>query len=343
MPRPTIDDIQRAAERLRGVVLRTPTVRSPWLSELTGGDVWLKLELLQHTGSFKLRGAFNALSVMREALDESESPTLKSRRSARTATAPRTMTAIPTVTTASAGNHGLALATAAARLEFRARVHLPKTAPAAKRDALRRLGAEIVEADTYDDAEKAAQEDVARGGVEFVSAYSHSDVIAGAGTVALEVLEDSPPLDVLIVPVGGGGLISGIAIAARAIAPSTEIRGAEAAASPVFTAALAAGRPVTVEVDHTLADGLAGNMEPDSQTFPIVRDLVASVDVVPEATIAHAMRELIGRERLIVEGASAVALGLLLANPRRFAGRRIGVVLTGRNVDPRTIQQVLAG
>jgi threonine dehydratase len=245
-----------------------------------------------------------------------------------------------TVTTASAGNHGLALATAAARLGLNARVHIPKTAPAAKRDAMLRVGAQIVQAETYDDAERQAQEDVAQGGVEFVSAYSHSDVIAGAGTIALEIVDDTPDLDLLIVPVGGGGLISGMAIAAQAVAQRIEIRGAEAAASPVFTAALAAGQPVTVEVDPTLADGLAGNMEHDSQTFAIVHDLVSRVDVVPEATIARAMRELIARERLIVEGASAVAVGALLAAPHELAGRRVGVVLTGRNVDPGTIRQV---
>jgi threonine dehydratase len=257
-----------------------------------------------------MRGAYNALAALRD-----RDPAAR------------------VVTTASAGNHGLALATAAARLRFRARVHLPKSAPAAKLRALERIGAEIVAADSYDAAEAAAAADVARGIGTFISAYSHSEVIAGAGTIALEMLDDQPGLDLLLAPIGGGGLLSGLAIAARSRTPAIEIVGAEAAASPVFTAALAAGRPTTVEVRETIADGLAGNMEPDSQTFGIVRDHVTRVDVVEEPAIAAAMRDLIRRERLIVEGASAVAVAALLADPPRFRGRRVGVVLTGRNVD----------
>ena len=181
------------------------------------------------------------------------------------------------------------------------------------------------------------------GGVEFISAYSHSDVIAGAGTIGLEVLEERPDLDLVLVPVGGGGLVSGIAIAARAIAPGVEISGAEADASPVFTAALAAGRPTTVDVHETLADGLAGNMEPDSQTFGLVRDLVSRISRVAEPTIARAMRELIFNERLIVEGASATAIGPLLDDPERYRGRRVCVVLTGRNVDAEKIEALICG
>ena len=311
-------DISAATVRLRGVVTRTPLIESAWLSDLTGADVWLKLEFLQPTGSFKARGAFNAIAALRE-----RDPSAR------------------VVATASAGNHGLALATAAAALGLTARIHLPKTAPQAKRGALERAGAEIIEADTYDAAESAAQEDVARGGITFISAYSHSDVIAGAGTIALEMLDDQPALDLILAPVGGGGLISGLAIAARARAPGIEIVGGEAAASPVFTAALAAGHPVTVPVHDTLADGLAGNMEPDSQTFGIVRELVARVETVAEHRIAAAMADLVRHERLIVEGASAVAVAALLQDPARVRSRRVGVVLTGRNVDPATIERVL--
>jgi threonine dehydratase len=310
-------DVDAAVSRLRGVVIRTPLIPSPWLSDVTGADVWLKLEALQLTGSFKMRGAYNALAALRE-----RDPAAR------------------VVTAASAGNHGLALATAAARLGFSARVHLPKTAPQTKRRGLERAGAEVVEAETYDAAEAAVQADVARSGAAFISAYSHSDVIAGAGTIALEMLADQPALDLILAPVGGGGLISGLAIAARARTPSIEIVGVEAAASPVFTAALAAGRPVAVDVLPTLADGLAGNMEPESQTFGFVRDLVSRVERVDEPAIARAMGELVNRERLIVEGASAVPVAALLAGSDRFAGRRIGIVLTGRNVDPGTLARV---
>ena len=241
------------------------------------------------------------------------------------------------VTTASAGNHGLAIATAARHLGLKARVHLPETAPDAKRVALARLGAEIVTAPTYDAAEAAVVDDVRRSGATFVSAYSHRDVIAGAGTVALEMLDERPDLDTFVVPLGGGGLLSGTAIVARAVLKDALIVGAEAAASPVFTGALAAGRPVTVEVGPTLADGLAGNMEPDSQTFGIVRDLVDRVVTVDEAALATAMRDLILRDRLVAEGAGAAGVAALLAAGLDLTGRRVGVILSGRNVDAKTI------
>ena len=310
MAHPTIADIQTAAQRLVGHVWHTPLVASSWLSDVARAEVFLKLETVQGTGSFKLRGAVNALARLR-----AEQP------------------GVTTVVTASAGNHGLAMATSAAALGLKVRVHLPATAPRVKRDALARLGADLVEAATYDAAEAGAQEDVRRTGAVFVSAYSHSDVIAGAGTAALEMIEDEPGLDTLVVPLGGGGLLSGTAIVARALVKKAVVIGAEAEASPVFTAALAAGRPVTVPVNATLADGLAGNMEPDSQTFGIVRDLVDRVVRVPEPLIARAMRELALHERLIAEGAGATAVGALLAGGLSLAGRRVGVILTGRNVD----------
>lgn len=324
---PGINDVRAAAERIAPFVSPTPLLRSAWLSDLTGGDVWLKLEFVQTTGSFKLRGAINALAVLK----------------ARDATA--------RVVTASAGNHGIAVAWAAARLGLQARVYLPATAPAAKRQALAHLGAELLDARSYDDAEGQARAD-ARSGLTYISPYNHPDVIAGAGTVALEMLTDHPDLDVLIAPLGGGGLLSGAAIVARSsIAASGSSRGpqallivgAEADASPVFTSALRAGRPVTVHVHPTLADGLAGNMEPTSRTFEIVRDLVDRVVLVKESSIEDAMRGLIAYERLIVEGAAATAVGAFLQGGLDLAGRRIGVILSGRNVDVDVIRRILGG
>ena len=308
--RPSLGDVRAAATRIASSIASTPFLHSEWLSSVSGGDVWLKLESVQRTGSFKIRGAANALLRLRESRPD-----------------------VRTVVTASAGNHGLAMATAGADAGISVRVHLPATAPAAKRDALRRLGATLIEAPTYDEAEHRAQEDVATSGAEFVSAYSHSDVIAGAGTIALEMLTARPDLDVLIAPIGGGGLLSGAAIVMRGISGDAHVFGAEAAASPVFTAALAAGRPVTVDVAPTVADGLAGNMEPDSQTLGIVRDLVDRVVAVPEPEIRAAMRELAVRERLIVEGAAATAVAAILSGHLPLAGRRAGVIVSGRNVD----------
>lgn len=306
---PTAIDIAGAAARISGRVRTTPLVRSTWLSRIAGAEVWLKLETTQLTGSFKIRGATNAIARLRE-----RDPAAR------------------LVTTASAGNHGLALAKAGAEMGITVRVHLPATAPSAKKDALRRYGAVTIEAATYDEAERHAQEEVARGGVTFISAYSNSDVIAGAGTVALEMFSERPDLDLLIVPLGGGGLLSGTAIWTREHFPRTTIVGAEADASPVFTAALAAGRPVTVDVRRTVADGLAGNMEPDSQTFPIVRDRVDRVVRVPEPAIISAMFDLATHEGFVAEGAAATAVGALLAGGLSAAGRHVGIILSGSNV-----------
>lgn len=316
---PAFADVEAAARRIAGSAVRTPLLRSAWLSDIVRADVFLKLENVQATGSFKIRGAANAIARVKE-----QRPSVAS------------------VTTASAGNHGLALATAASRVGIGVRVHLPASAPEAKRAALQRLGADLVPAETYDAAETNAREEIERTGATFVSAYSDPDVIAGAGTAALEMLADEPGLDAFVVPLGGGGLLSGTAIVARARVPGALVIGAEAEASPVFTAALAAGRPVQVEVQDTLADGLAGNMEPDSPTFELVRDLVDRVLLVSESSIAVSMRELVLRERLVAEGAAAVAVGALLDGGLDLAGRRIGVILSGRNVDPHVLQRVLS-
>ena len=308
---PTAADIDAAADRIRGLVRRTPLVRSAWLSTVTGAAVWLKLETSQETGSFKLRGAMNAIACLKAV-----------------------QPGVTTVMAASAGNHGLGLAMAARQFGLAARIHLPRTAPRAKRDGLARLGADLVDADTYDVAEANAQKERAAGAT-FVSAYSDPDVIAGAGTVALEVLEDQSDIDTFVVPIGGGGLISGIALAVKARRPDARIVGAEAAASPVWRHALAAGRLVTVEVRETVADGLAGNIEPDSMTFEIVRDLIERVIDVDEPPIVSAMRELMLREQIRAEGSAAAAVGALLQPYERLdvAGRRVAVILSGSNVD----------
>lgn len=315
---PTFEDVLAAARRLRSLVVRTPLLQSAWLSKAVGGDVRLKLESLHPTGSFKVRGALNALTVLTETRPD-----------------------VRTVVTASAGNHGSALAWAARRLGLTARVYIPATAPAAKREQLRRLGAELVEADTYDAAERRAIDEAARSADVFVSPYNDRDVIAGAGTAALEMFDDEPDLDVVVVPLGGGGLLSGAGLAARARRAQAVVIGAEAEASPAFTAALAAGRTVHIDVRPTLADGLAGNLEPDSQTFPLVRDLAHRVAVVPESSIVEAIRGLVLRERLVAEGASATAVGALLHGGLDLAGRRVGVILTGRNIDGDVLRGLL--
>jgi threonine dehydratase len=221
-------------------------------------------------------------------------------------------------------------------------VHLPRHAPRAKRDALARAGAELIEQPTYEDAEAGAMADAVAHGDVYISPYDHPLVIAGAGTVALEMLRSRPEIDTLMIPLGGGGLLSGAAIVARAPgSPAIRLIGVEARASAAFAAALAAGHPVPVEVLPTLADGLAGNMDPATRTFPLVRDLVDQVSVVTEEAIGSAMRELAFRERLIAEGAGAIAVAALLEGQCDVRGRTVGVVLSGRNVDREVLERIL--
>jgi threonine dehydratase len=315
---PTIDDVRAAARRIVGTAWPTPMMPSRWLSRLTGADVWLKLETVQATGSYKIRGAANAVG---RHLERHPNAT--------------------TIITASAGNHGQGLALAASRAGVRARVHVPRNAPDTKKSAIAAYGADLVEAESYEAAEANAHADAAASGLPFISPYNHPDIVSGAGTVALEMIEAQPSLDTFIAPVGGGGLLSGIAIVARALVPGALVIGAEAEASPVYTAALAAGHPVTVQVGPTLADGLAGNMDPDSFTFAIVRDLVDRISLIAEPRIEEAMRELILRERLVAEGAAAVAVGAAIDAGTDLRGRRVGVVLSGRNVDAQVILQIM--
>jgi threonine dehydratase len=313
------DDVQAAARRIAGFTWRTPIIRSPWLSSIAKAEVWLKLEIVQTTGSFKVRGAANALALLAE------------RRPS-----------VSGVVTASAGNHGLAIAWAARQLGLSARVFVPMTAPAVKKRQLQALGAELIEAPNYDEAENMARAEAQRTGLTWVSPYNDVDVMAGAGTIALEMFSDCPELDAVVVPLGGGGLLAATAVVARSLGREISVIGAEAEASPVFTTSLAAGQIVTVNVKPTLADGLAGNLEPGSRTFGLVANLADRVILVAESSIELAMRELIRRERLVAEGASATAVGALLQGGHGLAGRKVGIILSGRNVDAEVLERVFA-
>jgi len=322
---PTRADVEIAARRLAGMqagqagrLCRTPMLRSAWLSERVKADVWIKIESVQPGGSFKIRGAMNALHVFR-----TEHPD------------------VTTVVTASAGNHGTAMAIAAQQFGLRLRVHLPSTAPDAKRQGLLSYGAELVESPDYDAAETAARADANSSGAPYISPYNHPDVIAGAGTVALEMLEEQPSLGAILVPLGGGGLLAGAALVARGHLRAVRVIGAEAESSPVFTAALAAGAITPVNVSATLADGLAGNLEPGSQTFDLVRDLVDAIALVAESSIETAMRNLVYRERLVTEGAGATAVAALLQGGLDTGDGPIGIMVTGRNVDPSVLKRIL--
>lgn len=276
---------------------------------MTGGDVRLKLETLQPSFSYKIRGAFNA--VLR--LVEGGSP-------------------LPTLVTASAGNHGRALGHAAAEAGLALTVYAPESAPQVKLDAIRRTGAALRTCRDYDDAERQAKRHAAAGNAVYISPYAHLDVIAGAGTVGLEILQQWPEVDDIVVPIGGGGLIGGIAIAADESA-RTSVIGVEVEASAPFTHSLEAGRIVEIDVQPTLADGLAGNLDPDTPTFDIVRRLVRRIHLVSEPQLEDAIRGIAAEERLIAEAAGAAGVAALVAGRMDVRGRNVAVALTGANID----------
>lgn len=304
----TIDDIRRARERIGTTARRTPLERSRSLSGEFAGDVFLKLECFQLTGSFKIRGAMSKISAL---------------------TAQERARGLLTV---SAGNHGLAVAHCCEALGLDATIVVPESASRAKVDAIKRHRVTLVERGaSYDDAERAARLMEQESGATFVSPYNDREVIAGQGTVALEMLEDAPGLDAIIVPVGGGGMIAGVAIAAKALNPRIRIYGVEPLNSPTMTAALDAGRIVEIDESDTIADGCAGNIEPGSITFPIIQRLVDGMILVTEEAIHRSMARLAREDHVMVEGSAA--LGLAAIDDGRLEGRNVGVILSGRNIN----------
>ncbi len=312
-----LEEISAAAERIAGAVERTPLRLSEWLST-RDANVHCKLEVVQPTCSYKIRGAFNV--AMRASEDGPAGETL---------------------VTASAGNHGRGLAYAANMYELPLVVFVPSDAPRAKIDAIGRLGAELRTCASYDEAEREAKAFARAGGGTYISPYSHPDVIAGAGTVGLELVEQLPSLDLVIVPIGGGGLISGIGSAIKALSPSTRIVGVEVAASCPFTKSLAAGRLVTIDVQPSLADGLTGNLDPDTVTLDIVRDVVDEIVVVDETDLRRALAGVVSHEHLVIEGAAAAGPAALLSGKVKPAGN-VAVVLTGANIDTDRLLRVLS-
>jgi len=297
--------------------------QSEWLSGVAGADVHLKLEVVQPTSSYKIRGAFNAALLVLE------------RHERAGAGGP------PRLVTASAGNHGRALAHAARALGLPLTVYIAANAPRAKADAIRSAGAELRPCADYDEAERQAKAHAAAGGGLYLSPYSHPDVIAGAGTIGLELLEDLPSLDAVIVPLGGGGLISGIAIAVKGLSPSTRIIGVEVSASCPFTKSLAAGRLVTIDVGSSLADGLTGNLDPETITLDVVREVVDQIVTVDEPLLRRALAGVVTHEHFVIEGAAAAGPAAVLGGQIELRGN-VAVILTGANIDSRTLIEVVS-
>lgn len=224
---------------------------------------------------------------------------------------------------------------------MRLTVYAPQSAPSIKLDAIRAEGAALIPCADYDEAERRAKEHGASGDALFISPYSHPDVIAGAGTIALEIIEDQPDVDAFVAPIGGGGLISGIAIAAKGARPGSIVVGVEVEASSPFTRSLAAGRIVTIDVGDTIADGLAGNMDPDTITFDIVRDHVDRIAIVDEPTLRATVRNVAAEERLIAEAAAAAGVAAIASGNARIQGKKVAVILSGANIDPDTLKALL--
>jgi threonine dehydratase len=307
-----LNDVFRARKRIAPYVRRTILSESPWLSDLGGATVSLKLESLQRSNSFKLRGAFNAVIAR---LERGNTSGLK-------------------LVTASAGNHGRALASAAQVFQLPLVVFTPADAPQTKLAAIRRHGAELrAEGRDYDHAEILAKQFALDTGATFISPYSDADVIAGAATVALEIFEDAPLTDTLVVPIGGAGLISGVAAAAKALAPVSRVIGVEVEVSCAFQTSVRAGKLVEIVPGPSLADGLGGNPDPQTITFDFVRRYVDQMVTVSETDLAAAIVGLIEHEHLIAEGAGAAATAAIVGRRVDVAGKRVAVILSGSNID----------
>jgi threonine dehydratase len=315
---PTPVEVIAAGARLRQVVERTPLERSDALSQRAGADVYLKCENLQRTGSFKLRGATNALASL---------PTETRARG---------------VVASSAGNHGLGIAYAARSLGIRARIFVPRTAPSVKRDGIVALGAEVdATYDDYDAAQSAAEAFAAAERMTFVSPCAGEALLAGQGTVALEILEELTGVRTLVVPVGGGGLVGGIAALVRGVAPTVRIVGVQSIRTNAMAASLATGRRVDVEVPPTLADGLAGQI--DDVGYAIGRFAIDEMVTVTEEEIAAAIAWLSHEHDARVEGSGAVGVAALLHGRTQPVAGPAAVVLSGGNIDDRRWRTILDG
>jgi threonine dehydratase len=313
--RPTLDDIQAAATRIQGAVIRTPMMLSRTLSEMVDAEVWLKFENLQFTAAYKERGALNKLLQLSEA------------ERARG------------VVAASAGNHAQAVAYHGRRLGIPVTIVMPVSTPTIKVTQTEGHGADVVLCgERFDDAYAHARELEANNGFIFVHPFDDVAVMSGAGTVALEMLEDAPDLDTLVIPIGGGGLISGVATAAKALKPGIKVIGVEAELYPSMKNVVEGGNG---EIGgDTLAEGIAVK-EPGQLTRAIISDLVDRIDLVAENDIEHAVSILVNIEKTVVEGAGAAGLAAILAQPERFRGRKIGTTLCGGNIDAHLLANVL--
>ncbi|MHC1742701.1 MAG: threonine ammonia-lyase [Syntrophobacteraceae bacterium] len=313
----SLDDIKQAASRLDGRILRTPLIFSPSFSKMTGAEVYLKLENLQETGSFKLRGATNKIQAMLPRLGGAG------------------------VVAASAGNHAQGVALAARRAGLQSTIVMPEWASITKQQATAGYGGQVVlEGLSIGDCIRKAQS-LAAEGMHFIHPYDDPDIMAGQGTIGIEILEELADVAMIVVPIGGGGLIAGVATAVKALRPETEIVGVQAAACPSAIRALESGHSVWVEGDRSLADGITVK-QVGELPFAVIRRLVDHVALVEEDEIATAILTLLERKRILAEGAGAVAMAALMHGLRdRAAGKKVVLLVSGGNVDSPLLDRII--
>lgn len=315
----TLQDIKAAREIISTGVKKTPLIHSQYLSSYCGGLVYLKLENQQITNSFKIRGALNRMSKL--------SPDERSRG----------------VVTASSGNHAQAVARVAELMNISARIFVPKNTSKTKLEKINKYNVEIMLYGDYDEVETKAREVAAKEELTYVSPYNDEGIIAGQGTVGLEILEDLPNVEIIIVAVGGGGLISGIAIAAKSINPNIKVIGVQSKAAPTVHESLKAGKIVWVKEGESFAEGLLGGIEQEAITFGMIRKYVDDLIVVKEETIKNAIKLLWENEKQVTEGAGAIAIAPILENHDKFKGKTVVSVISGGNIEENLFQKIVSG
>lgn len=304
----TLKDIYAASGRIKSTVCKTPLEPSHSLSALVGTEVRLKMENLQHTGSFKLRGAANVLASLN-------------------ADQRRAGVIAPT-----AGNHGLGLACAGHEAGIPVSIFLPFSADPIKVSAMKSYGAQVTFFDDIEDARQEAIVAAQQSGATFVSAYNNQQMIAGGGTVGLEIMEDWPDADVILVNIGGGGLASGIATAIKGINPAAEVWAVQSEASPTFACWKEAGEAIPVEISSSIAEGISGYIEPEAMTWPLIRDRVDRVLLVSEAEIKAAMLLMLNLHSHVVEPSGVPAVAAAIRYAKELSGRKVVCVVSGRNI-----------
>lgn len=304
--------------RIRDVARRTPLEYSSFLSDVSGAEVYLKLENLQLTGSYKIRGALNKILLLSE----------EQRR--------RGILAV------SSGNHAQGVGYAAQKLGIEATVVVPQNTPQTKIDAIRRYGVNlIIYGSFYDEAEVKARELAKQSSMVFISPYNDRDVIAGQGTVGLEICEQKPGLDAVLAPVGAGGLLSGVALAVKKLSPGTRVMGVQSRASPVMYESLKKGEIVDIPIQESIAEGLHGGIEKGAVSFDVCREYVDEVLLVEEEDIRKAILGYLENHHQIAEGSGAVGMAALLSSHGRFRDQKVVAVISGGNIDLPLLKEIV--